>query len=100
MGKSENQIETKLCEGVKRLGGKAYKLISPGCGGMPDRLVCFPNGRTVFVELKSPKGRLSKLQEHRIGELEKLKQTVWVLSTPEQVKIFLHEMRGVIRGDI
>lgn len=100
MGNPENKIERKLCEGVRHLGGRAYKLTSPGYAGLPDRLICLPFGRVVFVELKSPKGRLSKLQIHRIGELEKLKQDVWVLSNPEQVEAFLQEMRGEIYGDI
>ena len=100
MGYPESKIEQKLCEGVKRLGGRAYKLTSPGCAGLPDRLICFPFGRVVFVELKSPKGRLSKLQIHRINELEKLMQDVWVISTPEQIDAFLQEMRGEIYGDI
>ena len=100
MGNPESKIERKLCEGVRGLGGRAYKLVSPGCAGLPDRLICFPYGRVVFVELKSPKGRLSKLQTHRINELEKLMQDVWVLSTPEQVEAFLQEMRGEIYGDI
>lgn len=100
MGSPENKIEQKLREGVKRLGGRAYKLVSPGYAGLPDRLICFPFGRVVFVEVKSPKGRLSKLQEYRINELEKLMQDVWVLSTPEQVDAFLEEMRGEIYGDV
>ncbi len=89
MGKPESKIEARLCNGVKHLGGRAYKLVSPGCAGMPDRLVCFPGGKVFFVELKAPKGILSKLQKKRITELKELGQEAFVLTTPGEVDAFL-----------
>lgn len=50
----ESTIEAYLRDRVKELGGKAYKFVSPGNDGVPDRLVCLPGGRAVFVELKAP----------------------------------------------
>ena len=47
----EKEIERKLTEAVKRIGGKAYKFISPGNDGVPDRLIVMPEGRIIFVEL-------------------------------------------------
>lgn len=89
MGKPKERVEEKLRLGVKALGGKAYKLISPGNGGMPDRLVCLPNGKTVFVELKSPAGRLSEQQKHRIAELKELGQDVRVICSVGEVEEFM-----------
>ena len=40
----EKDIERKLVAGVKRAGGKAYKFVSPGNVGVPDRIVIWPNG--------------------------------------------------------
>lgn len=40
----EKQVERYLCRCVRRIGGRAYKWTSPGCCGVPDRLVFFPGG--------------------------------------------------------
>lgn len=74
----EKEIEKKLVEGVKKLGGRAYKIVSPGNVGVPDRLVLLPGGRIVFVELKTPVGRLSKMQKFRIAEMQRLGAEVLV----------------------
>ncbi|MDR1465423.1 MAG: VRR-NUC domain-containing protein [Oscillospiraceae bacterium] len=55
----EKTIEAYLRRRCKELGGKAYKLTSPGSDGMPDRLVCMPGGRIAFVETKAP-GKTSR----------------------------------------
>ena len=62
--------------------------------GMPDRLVCFPGGRIVFVETKRPKGgRLSKIQIYRHKELRRMGFDVRVVNTTELVKAFIEEFR-------
>lgn len=50
----EKQIEQKLVRMAAAKGGVALKFVSPGCDGVPDRLVLFPGGKTGFVELKAP----------------------------------------------
>lgn len=42
MNKEETDIEYKLRDKVKALGGRAYKFVSPGNAGVPDRLVVLP----------------------------------------------------------
>lgn len=68
----ENVIEAYLRDRVKEIGGKAYKFVSPGNSGVPDRLVLLPVGRCIFVELKAP-GKdptLKQLLQHKkIGAL-------------------------------
>jgi hypothetical protein len=58
----ESQIEELLVKLVKKRGGYCYKWVSPSNRGVPDRIV-FLNKQIWFVELKTPRGRLSKLQE-------------------------------------
>ena len=58
----ESEIEARLVRGVKALGGVAYKFVSPGNVGVPDRVVVLPGGRVIFVELKAEGGRLSPMQ--------------------------------------
>lgn len=68
----ESVIEAYLREQTRLLGGRAFKFISPGNSGVPDRLVLLPGGQAFFVELKAP-GRTSTdlqlLQQGRITEL-------------------------------
>ena len=49
----ESQIERRLVEGVKRLGGMCLKFVSPGTLGVPDRIIITAKGRVIFVELKT-----------------------------------------------
>ncbi len=58
----EKKIEQALLERVKTLNGTCEKFVSPGRRGVPDRIVTLPGGRIIFVELKSPTGRLSPSQ--------------------------------------
>jgi hypothetical protein len=60
----EKEIETKLCEIVKRHGGRCEKLTNAGFAGFPDRTILLPGERIIFVETKRPKGgRYSALQD-------------------------------------
>lgn len=68
----EKDIEKWLKEKIERAGGLAFKFVSPGSTGVPDRLVILPGGRVHFLELKSETGRLSSLQIWQIGRLKKL----------------------------
>ncbi|WP_042435918.1 VRR-NUC domain-containing protein [Faecalispora jeddahensis] len=73
----ESAIEAYLRDRVKELGGKAYKFVSPGNTGVPDRMVCLPGGRVVFVELKAPGEKPTKLQRNRHRELRGFGQIVF-----------------------
>lgn len=92
----EREIEKKLVDGVRKLGGRAYKFVSPGNDGVPDRIVVLPGISPVFVELKTETGRLSSLQNVQIKKLKNLGQDVRVLYGLEDVKRFLEEMRNGI----
>ena len=75
----EKEIEKILVSEVAKAGGRAYKWMSPGNAGVPDRIVILPGRTPVFVELKTDKGRLTALQESQIGRLRKLGQPVCVV---------------------
>ena len=86
---TESQLERRLTRGVKTLGGRAYKFVSPGNAGMPDRLVILPGGRVLFVELKTASGRLSVRQRLKIQELRCLGANVRPLFGADEVDEFL-----------
>ena len=75
----EREIEKVLVSEVKKLGGRAYKWVSPGNDGVPDRIVLFPDMPPVFVELKTEHGKLSPLQKVQVERLRKLGQDVCVV---------------------
>ena len=68
---TEQQIQSKR---IKQLEGEGYyvlKLIKTNKNGITD-LIAIPQGCDVlFSEVKKPTGKLSKLQEYRLKELEK-----------------------------
>ena len=89
---SEQQIENRLRQGVKVAGGKALKFVSPGCRGVPDRLVFMPGGQIYLVELKAPGKTPNAQQKKRKKEFEKMGFRYFVIDTYEAVEGFLNEV--------
>jgi hypothetical protein len=89
----ESEVEARFRDGVKKLGGKAFKWVSPGNPGVPDRIVII-RGEVYFVELKADEGELSKTQKKKIAYMEKLGVGVWVLYGREEVDEFLRRLQS------
>ena len=88
---TEKQIEQKLCSKAKALGGMAIKLNSLSMTGLPDRLVLLPNGKAVFVELKSPGKTMRPVQIKRKRQLEGLGFKVYCFDDERQIGRILME---------
>lgn len=80
----ESSVERYLVKRVKELGGEAYKFVSPGRRGVPDRLVVLPGGRLFFVECKAPGQKVRATQAREIARLIELEQTVYVVDSREE----------------
>lgn len=65
----EQQIQTKKIKQLEAEGYYVIKLINTNKNGIPDLLAIPPDSDVLFVEVKGPNGKLSKLQEYRIKEL-------------------------------
>ena len=89
----EKEIEKKLTQAVKNMGGICPKLVSPGFDGMPDRIVLLPKGRMAFVEVKAPGERPRPLQMARHRLLRRLGFRVYVLDNVEQIGVILDEIQ-------
>lgn len=89
----ESEIEKRLVEEVKKLGGMCLKFISPSTSGVPDRIV-ITDGKVIFVELKTESGRLSKIQRYVIGEMQKRGADVRVVKGLAGVNQFLAGLEG------
>ena len=68
---TEQQIQSKRIKQLESEGYYVLKLIKTNKNGVPDLLAIPPNCPVLFSEVKNPNGKLSKLQEYRLKELEK-----------------------------
>lgn len=93
----ESQLEGRLIRGIRAMGGKAYKFVSPGNIGVPDRLVILPGGQILFAELKADGGRLSAGQLMQIKELRRLGAEVYKVWGVPGVDSFLGMCREKIQ---
>lgn len=75
----ESELESILVREVRKEGGKAYKWVSPGNAGVPDRIIFFPGGEIYFVELKADGGTVSSLQMMQIRKIRALGQQATVV---------------------
>jgi Holliday junction resolvase len=93
----ESELERILVREVKKEGGTAYKWISPGNDGVPDRIVIFRGGEIYFVELKSDSGRVRPLQRKQIDRLLELGQYASVVQGMDGLIEFFRETgRGYV----
>ena len=67
--------------------------------GVPDRLIITADGKVIFAELKTETGRLSKIQKHTIGEMQKRGADVRVVKGLAEVKQLLAEIEGRSKPD-
>lgn len=88
----EKTVEEYLKVKVKNMHGVAYKFISPGNNGMPDRLVCLPGGKIFFVELKALNKKTRALQDLQIKKLQNLGCRVFVVDSFEGIDKLLEEI--------
>ena len=67
---TEQQIQLKKIKELEQAGYYVIKLIKTNKNGIPDLIAIPRNATVLFSEVKTPKGRVSKLQEYRLRELK------------------------------
>ena len=77
----EKDLEKKIVTKAKKLGFMVKKFEAEK--GDPDRIFFNKEGKVFFIEFKSAKGKLTKLQEKKISELITYKQDVFVVNSEE-----------------
>lgn len=95
--KNERFIEKKLISEVKKQGGRAFKWVSPGCSGVPDRIVILPGPRILFVELKRPgcKDGRSARQKKIMGWLLQMGCEAHLVSEAEDIQRIMELDNGI-----
>ena len=81
----EKTIERYLVQKAREKGGLAIKWVAPAMAGVPDRVVFFPGGRIVFVELKAPGQKQTPIQVRVTKMLIDLGADVRVIDSKEAV---------------
>lgn len=89
----EKDIENKLRIAVKKAGGRAYKFVSPGNDGVPDRIIVLPGNHIGFVELKQKGKKPTPLQQMQIGFLEKAGCTVAVMDDSSDISRIISQIQ-------
>lgn len=88
----ESRIEFYFKKQIEKIGGKAFKLVSPGTTGVPDRMVLLPLGNIIFVEMKAPGKKLRPMQVHRVNQIRSLGFRVEVIDCKEEVDRFVRSV--------
>lgn len=89
----EKEVERALVKKTEERGGMAWKFVSPGKSGVPDRIILFPNGKMGFVELKAPGKKMRPLQKKRKKQLEDLGFQVFTVDRIERIEGVLNAIQ-------
>lgn len=68
---TEQQLQAKKIKELEAEGYYVIKLITTNKNGIPDLIAIPPNSGVLFIEVKKSGGRVSKLQEYRLSELQR-----------------------------
>jgi len=88
----ERDIERYLVKRVKDVGGIAYKFVSPAHRGVADRCVVLGRGVVWFIEVKTPTGKLTRLQELFWHDMLRRGQRYRVIRSHEEVDAWITEL--------
>lgn len=82
----ESQLQTKVMRCLHSKGIYARKIHDTYLSGFPD-VICVIGGKAVFFELKSDKGKLSKIQEVEREKIQKACGLFFVIRSIDELKI-------------
>lgn len=92
----EKDIEDWLNKQVERMGGLAFKFVSPGNPGVPDRIYILPNGKVWFVELKQQFGKVAGIQKWQRQRLLEMGCNYRLVKGMEDARKYAEELKHEI----
>ncbi len=96
----EKEVERKLIQPIRNMGGLCLKFETPGYTGVPDRIVLLPGERLVFVETKQ-RGKKERARQVLVQEIiRKLGFTVFSsIDTPAKVAQVVEYCRKAVNEE-
>ena len=95
----EKDIEKRLKNPIKQLGGLCLKFVTPGFTGVPDRIILLPGGVIRFVETKKPGKKERPRQEYVQGILRRLGFIVYsTVDSFEKIQQVVEDCREAVYG--
>ena len=91
----EQQVQAKKIKELEAQGYYVIKLTMTNKNGIPDLLAIPRDSDVIFIEVKATNGKLSKLQEYRLKELQNHGEKVEVFR--EEIKSNEKEKRKVVQ---
>lgn len=89
----EKGIEQAARRAAERRGLLLWKL-RPTVAGMPDRVLIAPGGRVVWIEFKTPKGRVRPEQRKVLDSLRALGHDARVVRSTEEFNRVLDSLHA------
>jgi Holliday junction resolvase len=89
----ESVIQSQVIKYLEKIGWYVVKIIQTNKNGWPD-LQAHKDGITIFVEVKSEKGKVSQLQQYRHKQLSDAGFKVLVIYSLKQITNELSSTNG------
>lgn len=93
----EKKVEEHLVKEVAKLGGEAYKFVSPGRKHVTDRLCVLPARVVFFIECKSEDEEARPGQRREIERLRRKGHHAYVVDTRSQVDFAIKLMKRELK---
>ena len=90
----EKKLEQKLVKAVRNIGGLALNFVSPGCDGVPDRLILIAYVKVAFVEVKAKGKKPRPIQIRRINQIKNLGFLVFILDDEKDIPSIIQQVKG------
>lgn len=96
----EKDIEEWLNKQIEKIGGLAFKFVSPGNPGVPDRIYILPDGLVWFVELKQQTGRVAGIQKWQRERLVRMGCNYRLVKGLDDAKTFVKQLKEGDAGEV
>lgn len=89
----EKDIEDWLNRQIEKMGGIAFKFVSPMNPGVPDEIYILPDGHIWFVELKQKFGRIANIQKWQRDRIQAMGCNYRLVKGMDDAKMFVKELK-------